>query len=120
MADTSVVDLDAHFVGPRRSNLDVLDGQGLAGSPSDGGLLQLSLSVPLLPPLETRQGPFLPRLAVVSMGNHYAYFAGNGLLLSATVQGKRHNDNPNVCSQVHGTRNLILTFPAVLAMVTLY
>lgn len=38
MADTGVVDLDAHFVGLGRRHLDVLDGEGFAGAPRDGGL----------------------------------------------------------------------------------
>jgi hypothetical protein len=39
VADTSVVDLNADFVGLGRRNLDVLDGQRLASCPCDGGLL---------------------------------------------------------------------------------
>jgi hypothetical protein len=38
VADTSVVNLNADLVGLRGSDLDVLDGEGLAGSPSNGGL----------------------------------------------------------------------------------
>lgn len=38
VADTSVVDLDADLVGPRRANLDVLEAKLLAGLPGDGGL----------------------------------------------------------------------------------
>lgn len=39
VADTSVMDLNADFVGLGRRNLDVLDGQRLASCPGDGGLL---------------------------------------------------------------------------------
>jgi hypothetical protein len=38
VADTSVVNLDAHLVGAGRSNLDILNGEGLSRSPGDGGL----------------------------------------------------------------------------------
>lgn len=38
MADTGVVDLDTDLVGLGGSDLDVLDGQVLAGLPGDGGL----------------------------------------------------------------------------------
>ena len=38
VADTGVVDLDAHFVGLGRRHLDVFDGEGFAGAPRDGGL----------------------------------------------------------------------------------
>jgi hypothetical protein len=38
MADTSVVDLNADLMGPRRPNLDILDAQVLASLPGDGGL----------------------------------------------------------------------------------
>lgn len=38
MADTSVVDLDANFVGFGWCDLDVLDGQFLAGFPCNGSL----------------------------------------------------------------------------------
>ena len=38
MADTSVMNLDADFVGLGRSNLDILDAQRLASLPGDGGL----------------------------------------------------------------------------------
>lgn len=38
VADTCVVNLDTDLVGLGRSNLDVLDGQVLAGFPSNGGL----------------------------------------------------------------------------------
>ena len=43
VADTSVVDLDTDFMGLRRGDLDVLDGQLLAGLPGDGGLAGNSL-----------------------------------------------------------------------------
>ena len=38
VADTSVVDLNADFVSLGGSDLDVLNGEGLAGSPGNGGL----------------------------------------------------------------------------------
>jgi hypothetical protein len=38
VADTSVVDLDSHFVSLGRGDLDVLDAQVLAGLPGHGGL----------------------------------------------------------------------------------
>lgn len=38
VADTGVVNLDAHLVGAGRSNLDILNGEGLSRSPGDGGL----------------------------------------------------------------------------------
>ena len=38
VADTSVVNLNAHFVGTGRSNLNVLNGKRLSGSPGNGGL----------------------------------------------------------------------------------
>lgn len=41
VADTSVVDLNTDFIGPGRSDLDVLDRKLLAGFPGDGGLLML-------------------------------------------------------------------------------
>jgi hypothetical protein len=44
MADTSVVDLDADLVGPGWCNLDVLDGEVLAGFPGDCGLMRVSSS----------------------------------------------------------------------------
>lgn len=43
MADTGVVDLNADFVGFRWSNLDVFDGEVLAGLPGDGGLRVMSV-----------------------------------------------------------------------------
>lgn len=42
MADTSVVDLDADFVGFGRSNFDVLNHKVLASLPGDCGLLMVS------------------------------------------------------------------------------
>ena len=39
MADTGVVDLDADLVGLGGSNLNILDGEVLAGFPGNGGLL---------------------------------------------------------------------------------
>lgn len=48
VADTSVVNLNAHLVGLGRSDLDVLDGQGLTGSPGDRSLsMEVSLGVEL-------------------------------------------------------------------------
>jgi hypothetical protein len=41
VADTGVVNLDAHLVGLGRSNLDVLDGQGLTSSPGNCSLCML-------------------------------------------------------------------------------
>lgn len=38
VANTSVVNLDADLVGSGREDLDVLNAEGLAGSPGDGGL----------------------------------------------------------------------------------
>jgi hypothetical protein len=38
VANTSVVDLNSDLVGLGRSNLDVLNGERLAGLPGDGGL----------------------------------------------------------------------------------
>lgn len=38
MADTSVVNLNADFVSLGGSDLDVLNGEGLAGSPGNGSL----------------------------------------------------------------------------------
>jgi hypothetical protein len=38
VADTGVVNLDAHLVSAGRSNLDILNGEGLSRSPGDGGL----------------------------------------------------------------------------------
>lgn len=38
VTDTSVVYLDANLVGLGRGNFDVLDGEGLGGTPGDGGL----------------------------------------------------------------------------------
>jgi hypothetical protein len=38
MANTSIVDLNADFVGPRRFDLDFLNGQVLACFPGDRGL----------------------------------------------------------------------------------
>lgn len=43
VADTGVVDLDAHLVGLGGSDLDVLDGEVLAGLPGDGGLSLVSV-----------------------------------------------------------------------------
>lgn len=43
MADTCVVNLDTDFMGLGGSNLDVLDGQLLAGFPSNSGLFGLSV-----------------------------------------------------------------------------
>jgi hypothetical protein len=40
MADTCVVDLDTDFMRSRRSDLDVFDGQVLAGFPGNRGLFQ--------------------------------------------------------------------------------
>lgn len=39
VADTGVVDLDANLVGLGGCDLDVFDGEGFTGAPSDGGLL---------------------------------------------------------------------------------
>ena len=39
VADTSVVNLNAHLMRLGRSNLDVLNGQGLAGGPGNCSLL---------------------------------------------------------------------------------
>lgn len=39
MADTSVVDLNADFVGLWGRNLDILDGEVFASLPRNGGLL---------------------------------------------------------------------------------
>lgn len=38
VADTSVVNLNANLVGLGGSDLDILDGQRLTSSPSNGGL----------------------------------------------------------------------------------
>jgi hypothetical protein len=38
VANTSVVDLNSDLVGLGRSDLDILNGEGLAGLPGDGGL----------------------------------------------------------------------------------
>lgn len=38
MAHTGIVDLNADFVGSGHANLDVLDGEVLAGFPGDSGL----------------------------------------------------------------------------------
>ena len=38
MADSRVGDLNAHFVGPGRADLDGLDAEGLSGLPCDGRL----------------------------------------------------------------------------------
>jgi hypothetical protein len=38
MADTGVVNLDTDFVRPRRQNLDLLNGEVLAGFPGNCGL----------------------------------------------------------------------------------
>lgn len=43
VADTSVVDLDADLVGPGRKDLDILNGQRLAGLPGNGGLARNGL-----------------------------------------------------------------------------
>jgi hypothetical protein len=44
VADTGVVDLDADFMGPGRENLNLLDGEVLAGFPSNCSLVK---SVPV-------------------------------------------------------------------------
>ena len=41
VADTGVVNLDAHLVRSGRSNLNVLDGQGLTGSPGNCSLCMI-------------------------------------------------------------------------------
>lgn len=38
VANTCVVDLNSDLVGPWRKNLDILDGEVLAGFPGNGGL----------------------------------------------------------------------------------
>jgi hypothetical protein len=45
VANASVVDLDTDFVSLRRSDLDVLNGEVLAGLPGDGGLAGDSLLI---------------------------------------------------------------------------
>jgi hypothetical protein len=42
VADTSVVNLNAHLTGFRGSDFDVLIGEGRASLPGDGGLLGLA------------------------------------------------------------------------------
>lgn len=59
VADTGVVDLNADLVGPGGPNLDILNGEVLAGFPGNGGLLQ---SAQMLGPLAFSIRP-CPRLS---------------------------------------------------------
>ena len=43
VADTGVVNLNAHLMRLGRSNLDVLDGEGLGGTPGDRSLSKFSI-----------------------------------------------------------------------------
>jgi len=72
VADTGVVDLDADLMGLWRGNLDVLDGEGLASTPGDCGLWQLSIRARLGHGLV-----FAEPLAWAASGD--PYFAGDGL-----------------------------------------
>lgn len=106
MADTGVVDLNADLVGLWRGNLNILDGEGLASTPGDGSLLQLSMGV-----LDVLCHGILfsePLAGAVS-GN--PYFASDGLeetvvkLVSAAMQtrdslpkNQAHNSTGKGCS----------------------
>lgn len=58
MADTSVVDLNADFVGLWWGYLDLFDAEVLASFPGNGGLVQMSLRF-------FRAGPFARTLQVI-------------------------------------------------------
>ena len=79
VADTGVVNLNAHFMCLGRSNLDVLDGEGLGGTPGDRSLSNFSIhEVANVCP--TTRG-FCPTSSTLARSDraYRAYLASDGL-----------------------------------------